>query len=447
MPRMLFWNVEHFSADKFFRRRRKRSRDGEETWGANAAQEYLDVLFYAITTNDPDFIVIVEARPAGIAPQGTLLTDDGTMQLLDYLRYNDDAQWALVPPVISGTGRRGEGIAVFYRRTPTLFFTGPWVWPGGAGPAVPAGASGVYPAAYRWAFSQPVSPRRTPNDGINLHNPNVFERRLAGQWRFRDGGGAVLNFGGAGTRSPFLTTFYDSAARQNYTIVACHTAPSQDGGVLGVANAPSTLATAAVGNLREVRRALAPGAERIVVVGDFNVSLFDAIARATAYAPFAGGAWTRVISSNPGHGIPVDYPRRGFLVTHIRTAFEGTPDNADGYPAFGYGSVRTRIRGRGTWVDYDSIDNGFVRGGGGVANQTIVNVVGRSPYNAAVWPNVPQGALVYTSQMNDPASLNLPAGYVRNGANWDDEVELFQDIDNYGRVRGVSDHLPIAFDF
>ncbi len=405
--------------------------------GANAAQEYLDVLYDAITANAPDFIVIVEARPAGVLAQGTLLADDGTVQLLDYLRANDSPQWALVPPVVSGTGRRGEGIAVFYRRTPTLFFTGPWRWPGAAGPAAPGGGLGLYPRPYRRAFSTPVNNRRTPNDGINLYNPNVIERRLAGQWRYRDAMGAVLDFGGAGTRSPFRTTFYDSAAGHNYSILACHTAPSQDGGVGGVAAAPSTLATAAIGNLREVQRIGAN--ETIVVVGDFNVSLFDAVATGAAYAPFAA-AYQRVFEQVAGRAMPATYPSKGYLVTHIRPVNDATPDWTDDYPAFGYGSVSDQ------YGDYDSIDNAFVRGRA-PANATIANIVSGAPYTAVAVPrDVPAGALPYVSPL--PANaLNVPNGYDPDRMAWDDDVEWFQDIDNYGRVRGVSDHLPLAFDF
>lgn len=447
MPRMVFWNVEHFSGDKFFRRRRKRTRDGEEAWGTNAAQDYLDVLVNAVTANAPDFIVIVEARPAGQLAEGTLLPDDGTMQLLNYLRLNDDVQWSLVPPVISGTGRRGEGIAIFWRRTPQLFLTGPWRWPGGAGPAAAGVAAANYPAPYNTAIPNGNPARRTPAHAENLYNPGAYERQLAGQWRFRDARGAVLSFGGAGTRSPFRATFYHSVLRQNYAIVACHTAPEQDGGLAGIAAAPSTLATQAVSQLAEVT---AIGArETVVVAGDFNVSLFDAAATGVAYANFGAVGFAQVIRQTAGHAMPATYPSKGYLVTHMRPVVRASPDWTDGYPAFGYGTIRGRVPRRRGWVHYDSIDNGFVRGGA-LANATIANIVTGAPYTAAVPApaDVPTGALPYLSALNDPLSINVPHGYNPDDDNyWDDDVELFQDIDNYARVRGVSDHLPLVFDF
>lgn len=450
MPRLIYWNVQSFSDDKFFWRSRKRGRDGEELWGENAAQSYLNALVTTITANAPAFIVIVEVRPGGNTGGGTLLSDDGAMRLLRYLRLHNDVHWALVPPVISGLGNAGEGVAVYYRRTATMFFTGPWRWPGGWGPAAPAaGMLGVYPGPFTFAFSKPVNNRTVPG-GNNLYNPGQVERRLAGQWRYVAGGGGgggpavppppPVMFGALNARSPFRTTFYDSALGQNYSIIACHATPSQNGGAAGVAAAPSTLGTEAIGNLHEVQNIGVN--ERIVVVGDFNVSLFQPLATAVAYAPFTAAAYTRVIDSNPGHALPVGYPSRGYLITHIKQ-FGATPDDTDGYPAFGYMSKPD------FYGQYDSIDNAFVRGGA-LANATIANTVTGAPYNAVAPPpaDVPAGALPYASAMADPAvALNSPHGYDPNGMNYDDEVDYFQDIANYGRALGVSDHLPLVFDF
>lgn len=441
MPRMIYWNVQHFSEDKFFVRQRKRKRDDDEEWGVNAAQNYLDVLFNAITANAPDIIVIVEARPAGNTGEGTLLLDEGSMRLLNYLRANDSVQWSLVPPVISGTGNRGEGIAVYFRRTPTFFFTGPWVWPGGAGPAAPGGAGSAYSGRYLRAIARATDPTRfRPVPVGSMYNPALLERRLAGQWRYfagggGGGGGAVpVTFGGPGTRSPFNTTFYDSATGQDYSILAFHGAPGQN--LFNPALAPSTLAMQTVGNLFEVQNAAAN--ETIVVVGDFNVSLFEPAATAVAYLPFAAH-YTQVIDTVGGAALPAGYPGRGFLSTHMVGVHDAEPSNTDGYPAFGYMS-QLDMHGQ-----YDSIDNAFVHNGA-VANATIANLVTGAPY-AAPPPNIPAGALAYASELGNPASLNSPAGYNPAGMNYDDEVDLFRDIDNYALVYGVSDHIPLVFDF
>jgi hypothetical protein len=359
----------------------------------------------------------------------------------------DDPNWALVPPVISGLGNAGEGIAVYFRRTANLFFTGPWRWPGGAGPAVPGGIAGLYPNEYRWAFSIPVNNRVTPG-GNNLYNVGQMERRLAGQWRYVVGGGggggpaipppAPIMFGALNARSPFRTTFYDSAAGQNYNIIACHAAPSQDGGVAGPAAAPSTLATAAIGNLHEAQNQGMN--ETTVVVGDFNVSLFVGAAVAVAYAPFAAN-YTRVINTVGGVAIPNTYPAMGYLITHMEGVNNATPSNANGYPAFGY------MSGVGPHGRYDSIDNAFVWNGA-VANATIANPVTGAPYTAvAAPPGMPTGVLALPTQLSSVASLNSPVGYNPLGINFQTRVNVFRDVINYGLVYGVSDHLPIVFDF
>jgi hypothetical protein len=446
MPRLIYWNVQVFSEDKFFIRKHKRRSDDDEEWGGNAAQSYLDVLFNTITANNPQFIVIVEARPGGNTGGGTLLTDAGAVRLLCYLRNNHNAAWAMVPPVISGGGNAGEGVVVYFRRSPTLFFTGPWRWPGGRGSAVPAvpGGARLYPAPYNTAFSRPVDNRTVPAGNYNV---GQVERMLAGQWRYVVGGGgggggggvppAPINFGGIGTRSPFRVTFYDTVAARNYSILACHITPSQDGGGAGVAAAPSTLATAAVGNLHEVQNIGAN--ETIVVVGDFNVSLFEPAATGVAYVPFANAGYTKVINWLPGHPMPAGYPSRGYLITHIKKSSEATPSWTYGYPAFGYTSEHD-WRGQ-----YDSIDNAFVRQGA-VGSATIANIVSGAPYTVPR-PDVPTGTLNYNTALQNPLALNVPNGYNPYGATFDAETELFQDIDNYVRAHNVSDHLPLVFDF
>ncbi|MDO8185505.1 hypothetical protein Q5424_13910 [Conexibacter sp. JD483] len=438
MPKKLvYWNVQHFSADKFFARKRRRVGDDQEGWGGNAAFNYRRVLFDTITAHNPDFIVIVEARPAGNIGEGQLLPDPGTMLLLDHLRTYDDNNWALVPPVISGLGNAGEGIAIFYRRSPTLWFTGPWRWPGGAGPGVAAGRAGLYPAAYRYAFSQPIDNRRVP--GGSRYNGGQMERRLAAQWRYRDAFGAVRDFGGLGTRSPFRTTFFDSAAGQDFQIVAFHAAPGQ-WGFPGPVNAPSVVATAAAGGLPEVQALHAN--ETTVFVGDFNVSLFDAVTTGAAYANFPAPAWRRVITQNAGRAMPTTYPAKGYLITHQMGVRQATPSDENGYPAFGYATTEADWYGV-----YDSIDNAFVRSGA-VARATIANIVTGAPYNAVAAPRaVPAGHYAYPSELNDPNTINVPNGYDPDGITFDDEVDDFRTIDNYGLVYGVSDHLPLVFDF
>ncbi len=438
MPRMIYWNVQLFSEDKFYVRGRKRKRDEEEDWGVNYANRYRRVLLRTVRRHQPDFIVIAELRRGGRVAQGALLRDTGALRMLESLR-GDDANWQLVPPLLSGLNNAGEGIAVFWRRSARLWFTGPWRWPGGGGPAAPfPGATGAYPGIIGWDDALDRH-RRTPNHAENLYARDRWEDQLAGQWRYPGPMGLPMIFGSPTGRSPFHVTFYDSVARQNYSIYALHMTPSQRGGPGGVAAAPSTLGSAQVGNLPGVQAAGAR--ETVVVIGDFNVSLFDAAATAVAYGPFGAAGHQQLIEQVAGHPMPAGYPSRGYLITHIKAANRATPSWARGYPAFDYGSARD------AYGQYDSIDNGFVLGGA-VGNVTIANIVSGAPYTRVPAPaDVPTGALAYRSRMENPAALNVPAGYNPAGMSFLDETDLFQDVNNYGRVYGVSDHLPIAFDF
>ncbi|GAA2036424.1 hypothetical protein GCM10009839_41670 [Catenulispora yoronensis] len=457
MPRMIYWNVEDFSDNKFFNRKRKLVNQDKEEYGADPAERIRNILVNTVTAHLPDFIVIVEAVPGVLLAPGTLLDDRGGILLLERLRNNaadpNAAQWALVPPVSTGTGNMAEGVLVYYRHAPNFFFTGPWRWPGGTGPAAPLPAVGaapagtIYPPDYRWSFSRPVDNRLVPG---GLHNVGQKERTLAGQWLYvvppaggAAGPAAPTTFGVAGSRAPFRTTFYDQTANQNYSIFACHTAPGQDGGAQGAAAAPSVQATQTIAALPEVQAVNA--AETVVVVGDFNVSLFNAVASAAAYGPFTAAAvgFTQMIAPTAGNPVPGTYPSRGYLGTHIAKAPKATPANTRGYPAFGYISPGTDP----IW-QYDSIDNGFVRGGA-PANATIANIITGAPY-PIIPPaaGVPTGFYAYPQMMSSTAAaLNVPVGYVLNSKQYEKALPMFQNEDNFGLIRGVSDHLPLVFDF
>lgn len=437
--RILFWNVEHFSQDKFFSRKRKRTRDDDEEYGAPAGPPYFNILYNAITANNPDVIIIIEARLGAYGAAGTLPRDRGALSVLQRLRNLHSPQWALVPPLISGTGRTAEVVAVFYRRTGTLFFTGPGIWPGGAGPVADPGAAvapGLYPIPYTRAFSSPVNNRVVPA-GNNLYNPGLVERRLGGQvaWYAAPamgmmGPAAPVSFGAARYRTPFRVTFYDSAAGQNYNVIAFHAPPMPMLYAGPAGAAPPVVGVQTASNLAEVQQA--PANETTVFCGDFNVDLFNGVATAAAYGTVTGGGWTQVLNTTGGAALPAGFPNRGYLMTHMAPVGQSTPANTNGYPAFGY-------------MD-GSLDNAFVHGGA-LANATVANLVTGAPYNGVPVPaNMPPGNYVYGSALTDLTSLGSPAGINPLVGNYFTKLNDFQSIDNYSRIRGVSDHLAIVFD-
>lgn len=430
MPRMIFWNVQKFNYDKFYSRKRKRKRDEEEEWGADVGLKYRDVLIPTITAHNPDFIVLAEIHP-GNAQAGQLVDDRGTMNLLKDLRMGVHPTWALVPPIVSGNNRKAEGIAVFFRRSQTMFFTGPWRWTGQG--TASGGKAALYQSPYHTAFSSPPEFRTVPVGA--LHNAGEVERQLAGQTEYTVAG-ASATFGAAGNRTPFRTTFYDSTSRRNYSILGFHAPPGQGDGTVPVTNAPSTLGTAEVARLTEVTN---PGANEVVVVaGDFNVSLFDQAAIGVAYQPFLNAGYTRMINATP---LPTTYPAKGYLSTHLKDIKRATVDCSRGGPALGYLSDR---EGRGAW---DSIDNAFVcNSTAAQTNATIANIVYGTPYKPSP-QGMPAGHYPYRSQLNNPEVLNNGDGWDPNDDVYYDMVNTFQDSENYQRVYNVSDHLPLVFDF
>jgi len=452
MPRLLYWNVEHFSDDKFFRRSRKRARDDDQGWGANRGDELrTNYLLPAITAHDPSFIVILEVRPgnAALLP-GQLVDDVGAVNLLRSIRLTTGNQWSLVPPLMLGLRNRGEGIAVYYRRD-RYFFTGPWRYPGGAGRAgrpatVPA--PGYYPAPWRRlgpAAAQSALPSRIIPGGLNPNNAGQQENRLAGQWRFPGTAHNVhgfLRFPGPSRafRRPFLTTFWDPVNAQTVKIMAFHAPPDQLVGGF-VNDAQSVKGTRRLSFIFDIQ-AIA-GNEIQMIVGDFNISIFNALAVARAYGPLGAMGFARLINATPNQ-----FPDKGYVATHIATRAIAAPWWTNGYPGFEYQSVPDLFGA------YDSIDNAFVRYGAGIVppganNTTIVNMVAGSPYTAIAAPfGCPTGHHIYLTAMNDePNTLNSPVGINPLAGNAWDVLEDFLDVDNYGTIRETSDHLPLIFDY
>ncbi|MFD0635165.1 hypothetical protein ACFQ9X_30120 [Catenulispora yoronensis] len=456
MPRMIYWNVEDFSDNKFFNRKRKLVNQDKEEYGADPAERIRNILVNTVTAHLPDFIVIVEAVPGVLLAPGTLLDDRGGILLLERLRNNaadpNAAQWALVPPVSTGTGNMAEGVLVYYRHAPNFFFTGPWRWPGGTGPAAPLPAVGAAPRA---RSTRPTTVGRSRGRSTTAWSRAACTTSARRSGRSPASGStsclrpAARPPGGAddvrGGRQPGAVPHHLLRPDRQPELLDLRVPYGAGPGRRspGAAAAPSVQATQTIAALPEVQAVNA--AETVVVVGDFNVSLFNAVASAAAYGPFTAAAvgFTQMIAPTAGNPVPGTYPSRGYLGTHIAKAPKATPANTRGYPAFGYISPGTDP----IW-QYDSIDNGFVRGGA-PANATIANIITGAPY-PIIPPaaGVPTGFYAYPQMMSSTAAaLNVPVGYVLNSKQYEKALPMFQNEDNFGLIRGVSDHLPLVFDF
>jgi hypothetical protein len=444
MPKLVYWNVEHFSEDKFFVRKRKRKFDDDEAWGENHAVPLRNLLVRTVTWHDPDFIVILEVQPGanGLA-SGTVVQDSGSWGILQSIRDHNHPQWALVPPLVLGQNDKAEGIAVFYR-SDRYYFTGPWRYPGGGGPAgspMAIGAPGFYGAPWKktglGARTNALPMRTLPHNAPV--NAGIREDKLAGQWRFRHTTplGAWLQFPGPGPdfRTPFLTTFWNATANTRLKLVAFH--------------APPALGQSADGTRRlsymDPIQVIAAG-ETQVIVGDFNVSIFNGPAVAWAYGPLATLGYGRLI--NPTADV---FPAKGYVCTHIKSVGPSSSDggaapwSTNGYPGFGYQSTSGRY-GR-----YDSIDNAFRRYPVGTAPPlskiTIINRVTGSPYDEVAPAPGPVGVYGYVTWLDHPESLNSPQGINEHSLTAYDHLEQFKSLDDYALIRQCSDHLPLIFDF
>jgi hypothetical protein len=504
----MYWNIDKFGYERFFtddgRNTKKRKRTGIgglQPW--EAADQRLDIVMSSLVANPPDIFVVVEVnRGLDGIPQGSVVFDASSLRLLDEIRNNPiltpaNTEWHLVPPLISGAGRRAEGIAVFYKSqvggNPHLYFVGPWRWPGGgyiaggnlanAVAASGAGGFGHYPPPWTAVaipgtppgFGNPPNPTNNdalPNRAVPGGSPfNVGqqENQLAGQYQFLPppvGVGvpaAPLNFPAAGYRSPFLTYFWDvSAGAGNERLIkllSYHAPPDQIPDLLF----PPALSAAGTANLAQVQEmGIALGNDEVsVIVGDFNVSLFStagANPANAAYNPLINVAnYTQALTRNVGGGagsIPDTYPEKSYLITHIRrtnsrrgsTVDDANPWNTNGYPGYGYLSEPDNQ------VRYDAIDNIFtkygtgVNAGGPAANITIVNRVIGGPYNALpapAAPTPPLGNYVYVTAMNNVNALPIPGGYAPRPTG---RRKSFRAWNNYGKVRSTSDHMALIID-
>ncbi|KMQ64619.1 hypothetical protein ACM46_10235 [Chryseobacterium angstadtii] len=429
----------------------------------------------------PDILVIIEATTGtdGL-PEGETVDESSSYYLMQEIRQRTgNNNWYLVPPLVSGTEGRAEGIAVLYNSA-NLIFTGPWRWPGGDGPAgsvaaIPNANMRSYNAPYMWRQNpyNPAGPANppNPNDPDNTlpnrnipldsaNNPGRLEYQVAGQWDYHTGGNpanAQLNFPDAGKRRPFLTTFYDTSVAVNGSthreirLLSFHASPYQfqSNPITGLREAgPAATGTAEIANIFEMNQALAPNQVN-VIVGDFNIPLWNygGVALPTiAYNPIIALGYQQQLQQ-----VPNNFPDKAYRITHIKPSDNSTPYNDNGFPAFGY-MTEPELLGR-----YDAIDNIFVRyppmpnnAGGPAANMTIVNRVTGSPYTGAGLPALPVGVpagtggvLVYPQYLTNAYCMPVPNGVAAPNIGLKNR---FQGWNNYRRIRSTSDHLALIVD-
>jgi hypothetical protein len=442
MARILYWNIQKFGINKINQPTKKRRRDGTAIPFTPESQFRLQVIRTTLTQNTPDIFVVVETSTGAGAP-GTLISAGGALGCLDLLSklrtwFPGPNDWRLIPPVRLGKGNVAEGISVFYNNA-NLKFTGPWGWQGGVNPSAPVAGM---PAAYggAWANCLPAANPGGPiNGAINMN-------RLAGQWQFRGpivGGVApVLGFPNDYNRTPYLTTFWDAGNGRTIKLLSFHASPKQNAAATG---------TNQLANIQEMTANL--GANQVgVIVGDFNVDLFNTHFEPIAYDDLlettanGGAGYTRLINPTANQ-----WPNKGYVCTMLRSVNTARPWTTNGYPAYEYVIKDS----------YSSVDNILTRygagAGGPAANMTIVNRTAGAPYNR-VMPTpggAPPGVLNYNTAMSQniaglPAALLLPPAGPGGGGGYNPgdigALSAFKGWANYRRVRSTSDHMALIVD-
>ena len=454
--RLLYWNVDRFGDGSLYSGKRPGEKDPEykpdqsvQKMLESIANDRRRVLTNVVDFVRPHLISIVEVQPgSGAEGPGQVVADPTAVRLLWELRHLTRKEYRLVPPVISGVGGKAEAVAVYYDAD-RLQFLGPWGWgPSGADFVSNIGGGQLlqYPFPYTAHGGNALPNRPVANGWFNSGLP---ERCLAGQWgSYRTAGNVRLLFPSDTERRPWTTWFRDIEGGRGISLVSFHASSDQDLAAIGTGALAQIPAIAGGLGANEVR----------CVVGDFNVSAFDTTRDASAFQPLRQVGYTQQLNPPADHVGDV-WPWKAYYVTHNRVAkdaapwaFVGGTNDLRGYPGFSYASFRDHQG----W--YDAIDNVFTRYGsaaGNAARMTVVNPLTGSPYSAneAAPANVQRGSIGFVSQLDYPAVFDYDPSLDRNGIEQlDDEkndydaLNTFAQWGNYGKVRSLSDHMPLAID-
>lgn len=460
MAKVLYWNIQQFGINKISElgdneprkkqsvsstktmsdseNSKKRKRTGTTTY----YQIRKEVILSTLSQNTPDIFVVVETSTGKKAP-GTLITAggaQGALLLLKEIRGLLSEDWMLVPPLVLGLGGVAEGISVYFNSS-TVEFTGPWGWQGNAYPSVPVdsvAASALQEYSDIWANCLPEG------KVTSTINKDIEYKKLAGQWEFSPSIRSTrskLGFPGTTNRTPWLTTFWDKTANRTIKLLAFHASPKKNASAEG---------TNQLSKINEMTTNLQDD-EVGVIVGDFNVDLFN-----TQYEPIAYNelinvkGYTRSINPTA----VTTFPEKGYVCTMLKSFKSAYPWSPPGYPGFEYMIDKS----------YSSVDNILTKygsnAGGPATNITIVNRITGAPYDkdTSAAASLPKGHFTYSTGMSklsgtypyEPAALPLPpdgpdgmGGFSPGSAG---SLSTFKSWVNYRGVKSTSDHMALIIE-
>ena len=409
----MMWNIENFSINKL------KPNSGDRS---QMRESYITDTIKQV---DPDILVVLEVSTGGGRQRGTVINDkgvgtNGILYLLEYLQRKDPAgKWCVVPPLILGDASTGmkEGVAVFFKNQ-NLDFRGPWQLeeipeggrPGQKRKKVKAGqsVSGIQPTTYDGQW-QNALPKTAPagglipsDDGSNQYARN--QNQLAGRWGYSDRG-QFLGFPNQSNRPPFQTTFIETGGTKRIiNLYSVHTSPDTAAqAVEKIAQIPDIKAAAKANEIK-------------IIAGDFNVNALD---------PNKLADYNDL--TTVGYSLLFQEP------THLATVAHAT--TAGNNPFYGYMS-------QGDWRNPPTLpaagvlrhcyDNFLIKGAAVQAQYVVNRVVG-----TAAQPPLPN---ITSELINKIAQIN------KINQNQDYKNGIFRRMENFGRVRGGSDHLPLCIE-
>lgn len=431
--RLMVWNIQKLTINKF----------QPEVAGDPMLYRAVYIL-QTIRRIDPDILVLVEVQTAiqhADAGQGFIVSPgsggQAVLELLRVLRHDDPAgDWQVVPPLLSGSDGKKEGIAVFFKDT-KVNFRGPYqidtmdldgtgTEDYGISGEVTVGANGPYPAP--WHNALPANP---PAGGpINGQVKN--QNQLAGRPFFQDPTLAhwgphqrlaPMQFPDPGMRSPYLTVFREIgvAHPRNISVLSCHLPP---------ATYQASKAIDKILLIPEVTSAMAADDVR-VVCGDFNIN-FNYFYKASYFMNL-------VHYDVPRPGGTTNYafwhPIAPTIYRGVRAArLEGSPPYYD-VISKGWETRRKHdVENPGHLQGVDAIFAAFgTDPAPALDHGEVVNRVVDTPYVGPV--QIDQAMAIRASAIQQFYSLTV-----------DMRDDTLRRIENFGKIRRASDHMPVYAD-
>lgn len=432
--RIMFWNIENFTVNRL-----SYSKDDE-----NLLRKAH--ILSTIGKVQPDILVIVETSTQKhymYSERGQVITGggaEGVLQMLDSLRKKEKgADWMLVPPISVGDAGYKEGVAVFFKNC-KMDFAGPW---------------GVYERGkyYTKYGSEPIVKTKEPLKWVEDwadclpktkpvgNHPDYQQNRLAGQWQYfvDKEKSRELYFPKNVNRAPYYTVFHvhngSGTLERIISLFSVHTSPTTAAGAI-----------VSIAKVKEVKAGLKANEVR-VIGGDFNINRRSVSNQ--LYSPLLdlqlqqekSNSLTQFVWANRNDP------------TELRSIALANPFGDK--PYYHYMLRKTHFQKRGSKmrrklhqpvVEYElkAYDGILVAYGASPLKQPTGYAVNRVV-------GIPESLVDVDMEISIP-SLLKQMKEEQNKQNWgllDYDVETnkkFRIPENFGHIRGASDHLAVYAD-